>query len=226
MCKNCLQLLEKHFNFHKRCVKSENIIWTHLQDKSDDFKKNFKLFGLFQEDEKEKNQAQNDVHDDLHIDDKEHDKKRNKNDLNIIEKSRISTQSVHQTTEAKEQDIHISKKMLISKDNLLEQLDTAILSCEDTLSQSNAQHNNKRKSLPDDLNDLIEEVDDLSDEINSSNVNTNKPYNTRNKRKKIVVDTYDNVAQDPDFKVDNNEDESDEDYVEGSETFGWMPKSR
>lgn len=218
MCKNCLQLLEKLFNFHQRCIKSENRIWTYLQDKSEDFKKDFKLVDLFQDHKEKENQSENDNDVQLHIHGGENNNKQNKEDSNILEKSSISSQSVLESSGAKEK---TEKKS--PNDSLLEQLDTAILSCEDTLSQSNAQENNKRKSLPVDLNDFVEEVSYSSDEINQ---NAKKPYNTRNKRKKIVVDTDDNVSQDPDFKVDNMDDDSDDDYVEGSEEFGWIPKTR
>lgn len=225
MCKNCLQLLEKLFNFHQSCIKSENRISTYLKDMSEDFKKHFKLFDLFTNHEEKEDPAQNDKHEDVDNDVSENDDETNEDEsnednLNNLEISSISMEGVQESTDKEENPVNKS-----SEDVLLEQLDTAVLSCEDNLSQSDTKRNSKRKMLPVDLNDFIEEIY-LSDEKNNSPEKAKKHYNTRNKKKKIVVETDDNVSKDPDFNIDHTDDDSDEDYVEGTETFGFMPKSR
>lgn len=246
MCRNCVQSLEKQFSFHQRCQKTEERIWSHLHNKSDMFKENFTLFDLVNK-EKEK-PVQNILHEELLINDDENDHKPNV-DLSLVPVEEATTVS------------HIKSIVgtVLLKDSLLEELDTAILSCEDNLTLSKSLPNNKREVTPNILDDLIEEVNvsspesisnsesqlssekkilsnnisddqiisDFSDEKDACTYSSKKPYNTRNKRRKIVEDIDDN-EQDPDFNIDdmNIEDESDDDYVEGTEKFGWLPKSR
>lgn len=220
MCRNCLQLLEKLFHFHQSCLKSDDRISTYLKDKSDDIKEKFKLFDLFDNHEEKEYQSQNDKHEHIDIVVSEKDNETNEENLNSKETSSIPIQDVQENVEVKETPENNS-----SKDVLLEQLDTAILTCEDNLSQSNTKRNSKRKSVPVELDDFIEEIY-LSDEQNSPPGKAKKHYNTRNKRKRIVADTDDNVSKDPDFDMDYNDEDSDDDYIEGSETFGFMPKPR
>lgn len=244
LCRNCLESLEKQFAFHKKCQKTEERIWSYLCNKSDTFKDNFKLYDLIKEPEKEK-QDQHILHEELLINDDENEHKPNV-DLSIVPLDDTTTTS------------HINSNLGAEslKDSLLEELDTAILLCEDKLSHSKSQQNNVREVVTNNLDDFIEEVTVLSDEAKShskfqvslENIisdnegisdfsdekdtfiasSSKKPYNTRSKRRKIVVDTEDDSNQDPDFTVDDMhiEDESDDDYVEGSEKFGWIPKSR
>lgn len=199
----------------------ENQICTYLKDKSNDLKKKFTLLELLQTSEENQNHSMPDIiHEELQIDDDNDCKYSYQNSVNInninFEISKETLQN--DCTTISEVDVSL-------RDPLLDELDTAILSCQNNVSHNKPEQGlEKMEQFPDNLNDLIEEISDPTIEI------TAKPYNTRNKRKRILdsEDDPDDINHDPDFRVDDIsvEEDSDEDYIEGSENFGWIAKSR
>lgn len=187
MCNKCLMLLEKNFNFHKVVIQSENRIKSLLKHRSEYFKKHFKVINLIQRNEEENNQISG-----------------------IDEESSSNSCVENLVTEsetAQKTDSHQGTVDTVLKDCLLDALDTAILSCEDSIA-----HNKTRQT-------------EILEQESSSERKSYKPYNTRNKRKKIIVETEYNDAADPDF-LEPAESDTDSDYVEGSEELSWIPKHR
>lgn len=204
MCEKCQRLLKTYSCFHKTINKNENRIKSYLQNT---FPKNFELINLFENDIEVENPCQN-LHEELNIEDEEMETKPVVDNMNSLEVQPqiIEDRNLENLTNN------------ISKDKLLVELETAIMSCGDNITRNKSQSEISR----DELDKMIEVVSESSDEPTI----VKKPYNTRNKRKKIIIEAIeDNIAEDPDFP-EPFDDDTDDDYTEGFEEFRRPSRNR
>lgn len=226
MCQKCQSLLKNYDNLHKTVTKSENRIKSYLEQTSEYYRKNFELINIFEtRDEIQLFKEELNIYDG-DIETKPLIDKLNNSIVESYTKPLIDNPNDgdvdSHTTKTKNTEVITLLENNLPRDKLLDELDTAILSCENSIAQNNSQTDPMPQSVFDSLivNCSLDNEEDKTEE------RSEKPYNTRNKRQKFDIEHFeDNVSNDPDFE-ETFDDDSDDEYRPESELSARSSRNR